>query len=336
MRMKQSKNILNFALYSLLYGTLSASQISDPLDYLTVNTEITLISLPSEFTPNTEKPLTSNTSGNVTESSRPSLIPLLMRKEMSTNASPSFVNNEAPTPSLPTSHATSGSDPSETIPRVLDFTLIPIIGSNPPLNTVTLTHTSRPDQLYAIQQAQSGVITFVLDNTNNYTVSITPNVTVSQPDFLNSPSSSARIIFTGATAALGTSDLADFSGAIFTGIGGGLANTPGGNFPRDFVTNNVAYTLRDDTTDDLYTIRHTFFRAPQGSNSAGTGTVPTPDNNAGLVIEVIPPTNRATSFEFINLPSTSSEVNSSITTTSANFNNVPSAFFRVIELEPTS
>ncbi len=120
----------------------------------------------------------------------------------------------------------------------------------------------------------------------------------------------------------------------FTQIGGSRANRPGNNSPLDFVNNNVVYTLRDDVTGDLYNIRHTFLRSPRGRNTGGVGTIPTPDNVAGLVIEIVPPINQATSFEFTNLPSTSSEVNSFSTTTSANFSTVPSAFFRVIELEP--
>ena len=120
----------------------------------------------------------------------------------------------------------------------------------------------------------------------------------------------------------------------FTSIGGGEANNPGSNSNADFVNNAIAYTLRDDATGELFDIVHTFFRSPNGGNFGGVGTPPSPDNTAGLVLEVTSSTPDLTNFQNIN--GTSADPNSFTTTTSSNFTTVPAAFFRVLEVVPGS
>ena len=210
-------------------------------------------------------------------------------------------------------------------PRILDFAIEPTVGYDPPRSTVTITYTSRPDRIYGFQQAQPSTTSFVLDNSNNYTATIAPGVTISHSFLLGS----GQVSFTGATAAFGTSGVADFSGSTFTSIGGGEGN-PGDNSNADFVNNAIAYTLRDDATGELFDVVHTFFRSPMGGNAGGVGTTPSPDNTAGLVIEVTPSTPDLTNFQ--NIIAASPDQSSFTTTTTSNFDTVPSAFFRVVEV----
>ena len=128
---------------------------------------------------------------------------------------------------------------------------------------------------------KSDAATFILDSTNNYTVTI-DNLTISQPNYAGGVN--GAIVFTGATAALGQSDVADFFSSTFTQIGSG--SQPGGNRPQDFVSNSVDFTLRDDSSLQLFDAQITYFAAPNGNVTVGTA--PVVDNAAGLVINVTP------------------------------------------------
>jgi len=130
---------------------------------------------------------------------------------------------------------------------------------------------------------KSDAATFILDFTNNYTVTI-DNLTISQPNYVAAGGVNGAIVFTGATAALGQSDVADFFSSTFTQIGSGIQ--PGGNRPQDFVTNSVDFTLRDDTSLQLFDAQITYFAAPNGN--VIVGTAPVVNNTAGLVINVTP------------------------------------------------
>ncbi|MEM7036158.1 MAG: PEP-CTERM sorting domain-containing protein [Bacteroidota bacterium] len=155
-------------------------------------------------------------------------------------------------------------------------------------------------------------VVLVLDDTNGYTATIAPGVTISQPAYTTAPS--GGVLLTGATAAIGVAGIADFTtgtfdqiggNAVIGGIGGTVGSAPGS--PAAFVNNALAFTIRDEGTGDLYDAVITFFRAADGNgaNAGGVGTPPVPDSNAGLVVDVnlVPEPSSAllTSFALIGL-----------------------------------
>lgn len=125
--------------------------------------------------------------------------------------------------------------------------------------------------LVGSQNGVAGLI--VLDQTNGYEATIAPGLTVSQPDFT---ASGRQIRFQGGTFVLGTTDVADFSGATFNQIGGSV--TLGNPVPgRAVQMVGVPFTLRDDATLELYDGELLFFN---GRGSV-TGTPPSGSVNPG-------------------------------------------------------
>lgn len=129
---------------------------------------------------------------------------------------------------------------------------------------------------------KSDAATFILDSTNNYSVTIDSSFTISQPNYTAGVISNGAITFSGATAALGLSDVADFSANTFTQIGSG--SQPGGNRPQDFASNAIDFTIQNSSNNLLYNAQITYFAPPNGNTP--TGTPPTVNNAAGLVINV--------------------------------------------------
>lgn len=111
--------------------------------------------------------------------------------------------------------------------------------------------------------------TFVLDSTNGYEITVTTGFTIAQPLF---EGGTGQITFTGATAALGTSTTVDFSSGTFTAIGN--TSKPGGNSPLNFADNLIAFTLRDDSSMQLYDATITFFRGLGGGRTGGDASDP--------------------------------------------------------------
>ncbi|MEM8845246.1 MAG: VPLPA-CTERM sorting domain-containing protein [Pseudomonadota bacterium] len=94
--------------------------------------------------------------------------------------------------------------------------------------------------------ASSYALTLVLDEFNNYQATIEPGVTLSRiSDPMNIDFGFGPIIIDGGEFALGTSDMAMFTGQ--TQFGGNM-----GGSPRSLAANATPFTIRADDSGNLY------------------------------------------------------------------------------------